>query len=113
MVEVQPERLSGTRWAILAAYAVLAASTQMLWLTFAAIDTSTARVMHVDVGTVGDLAAISLGRLSLEEVPGLVRVDGVFEPDPAAAAVYAPMYREFRQLYGRLHGMYARLNHGG
>ena len=46
------------RWAILATYAVLAACTQLLWLTFAAIDTDSAKVLHVDVGTVGDLAAI-------------------------------------------------------
>jgi hypothetical protein len=52
---------SRARWAVLAAYALLAASTQMLWLTFAAIDTDTARVLHVDVGTVGDLAAIFPG----------------------------------------------------
>jgi MFS family permease len=37
---------------------LLAACTQMLWLTFAAVDTQTAAAMHVDVGTVGDLAAI-------------------------------------------------------
>ena len=37
---------------------MLAACTQLLWLTFAAIDTDTAKVLHVDVGTVGDLAAI-------------------------------------------------------
>ncbi len=46
------------RWVILSVYAVLAASTQLLWLSFAAVDTDTAKVLHVDVGTVGDLAAI-------------------------------------------------------
>jgi len=47
-----------TRWAILAAYAALAACTQLLWLSFAAVDTQAAAALHVDVGTVGDLAAI-------------------------------------------------------
>ncbi len=47
-----------SRWAILASYSLLAACTQMLWLSFAAIDTDTARALHVDVGTVGDLAII-------------------------------------------------------
>jgi MFS family permease len=47
-----------SRWAILGGYALLAACTQMLWLTFAAVDTQTAALMHVAVGTVGDLAAI-------------------------------------------------------
>jgi len=46
------------RWTILAVYAVLAACTQLLWLSFAAVDTDSAKVLGVDVGTVGDLAAI-------------------------------------------------------
>ena len=51
-------RAPAIRWAILSVYALLAACTQLLWLTFAAIDTDSAKVLHVDVGTVGDLAAI-------------------------------------------------------
>ena len=51
-------RAPAVRWATLSSYAVLAASTQLLWLTFAAIDTDTAKVLRVDVGTVGDLAAL-------------------------------------------------------
>ena len=46
------------KWAVLLSYALLAACTQLLWLTFAAVDTRSAAVMRVDVGTVGDLAAI-------------------------------------------------------
>jgi predicted MFS family arabinose efflux permease len=49
---------SARRWAILTVYALLAACTQLLWLSFAAIDTDTSKVLHTDVGTVGDLAAI-------------------------------------------------------
>jgi MFS family permease len=51
-------RASSRRWAVLGAYALLAACTQLLWLTFAAVDTRSAAVMKVDVGTVGYLAAI-------------------------------------------------------
>jgi MFS family permease len=51
-------RASSRRWAVLGAYALLAACTQLLWLTFAAVDTRSAAVMKVDLGTVGDLAAI-------------------------------------------------------
>ena len=51
-------RASSMRWGVLAAYALLAACTQLLWLTFAAIDTRSAAVMKVDLGAVGDLAAI-------------------------------------------------------
>jgi len=46
------------RWVVLASYSLLAATTQLLWLTFAAVDTRSAAVMHVEVGTVGDLAAV-------------------------------------------------------
>lgn len=46
------------RWSVLGSYALLAACTQMLWLTFAAVDTRSAAVMHVSVGVVGDLAAV-------------------------------------------------------
>jgi hypothetical protein len=51
-------RAISIRWAILAVYALLAACTQLLWLSFAAIDTDSARVLHTDVGTIGDLAPI-------------------------------------------------------
>lgn len=47
-----------SRWAILAAYGLLAAATQMLWITFAPITTQVAGVLHASVGAVGNLAAI-------------------------------------------------------
>ena len=55
-------------------------------------------------------AAISLGRMSLEDVRGAVMVTDTFEPVAQASSTYAPMYAEFKQFYGRLHGSYARLN---
>jgi MFS family permease len=51
-------RVPAVRWAVLGSYALLAACTQLLWLTFAAIDTRSAAAMHVGVGLVGDLAAV-------------------------------------------------------
>ncbi|HUY74453.1 MAG TPA: MFS transporter [Candidatus Dormibacteraeota bacterium] len=51
-------RLGASRWMVLGAYALLAACTQLLWLTFAAVDTRSAAAMKVDVGLVGDLAAV-------------------------------------------------------
>jgi xylulokinase len=57
-------------------------------------------------------AAIALDRLTLDDVRDVVKVDRVFEPSNAARAVYRPMYREYRRLYGRLHSVYARLNRG-
>ncbi len=46
------------RWTILAAYGLLAAATQMLWITFAPITTQVAPVLHTSVAAVGNLAAI-------------------------------------------------------
>jgi len=46
------------RWVILAGYALLAASTQLLWLAYAPIDTQTHKIMGVSQGAVGDLAVI-------------------------------------------------------
>ena len=53
---VTPVRMN--RWAILAGYGLLAACSQLLWLSFAPITTQTHRVMSVSVGAVGDLAGI-------------------------------------------------------
>jgi MFS family permease len=46
------------RWAILAGYGLLAACTQLLWLSFAPITTEAHRAMHVSEGAIGDLAGI-------------------------------------------------------
>lgn len=46
------------RWTILAGYGLLAACSQLLWLSYAPITTQTHRVMGVSVGAAGDLAAI-------------------------------------------------------
>ena len=47
-----------SRWAILGGYGLLAACTQLLWLTYAPITTQAHRVMGVSAGAVGDLAGI-------------------------------------------------------
>jgi len=46
------------RWAILAGYGLLAACTQLLWLSYAPITAQAHRAMGVSQGAVGDLAAI-------------------------------------------------------
>jgi predicted MFS family arabinose efflux permease len=46
------------RWAVLAGYGLLAAATQLLWLSYAFIATQAHRALGVPVATVGDLAAI-------------------------------------------------------
>jgi xylulokinase len=69
-----------------------------------------AQPMQANLRGAALFAALSLGRLTLEEVPGLVPLSGTYRPDPAALTTYEPMYREFKQLYGRLKGTYRRLN---
>jgi predicted MFS family arabinose efflux permease len=51
-----PVRVS--RWAVLAGYSLLAACTQLLWLSFAPITTQAHRALGVSEGAVGDLAGI-------------------------------------------------------
>ncbi len=84
-VEVASTR--SNRWVILGAYALLAATTQLLWLTFATVDTQTARVMNVDVGTVGDLAAIFPGVYILLALPTGRWLDMRFEQALGAGAL--------------------------
>jgi predicted MFS family arabinose efflux permease len=48
------------RWGVIVAYALLAGATQMLWLTFAAVTTESARGYHVSVGAIGVLSEIFL-----------------------------------------------------
>ncbi len=59
---------------------------------------------------VGLYALMALGRISLDDVPALVPAATAFDPDPVTGAVYAPLYAEFTGVYGRLKGMYRRLN---
>jgi hypothetical protein len=52
---------------------------------------------------------VCLGELALEDVPDLVPVPARFTPT-ADAALYARRYAEYRRLFGRLKGLYHRLN---
>jgi xylulokinase len=69
-----------------------------------------AEPMYTNVRGAALFAAMSLGKISLDDVRSLVPVTATFDPDPVARAAYEPMHAEFTQLYGRLHGVYARLN---
>jgi xylulokinase len=66
--------------------------------------------MYANLRGAAFFAAMSLGRIELADVAERVRVTRTFEPDAAAKKVYEPMYAEYRRLYHRLHGVYARLN---
>ncbi|HET7420300.1 MAG TPA: FGGY-family carbohydrate kinase [Candidatus Dormibacteraeota bacterium] len=66
--------------------------------------------MYAALRGAGLFAAMSLGKISLEDVRQLVPVTDTFEPDDASRAIYDPMYAEFKRFYDRLHDSYARLN---
>jgi sugar (pentulose or hexulose) kinase len=48
--------------------------------------------------------------MDFADIAARVRVTRTFDPDPAVRAVYERMYGEYRRLYYRLRGMYAKLN---
>jgi xylulokinase len=66
--------------------------------------------MHANMRGAGLFAAMALGKIALPDVSKLVAVTDTYDPDPRAREVYEPMYREFVGLYGKLHGVYAKLN---
>ncbi|HVC40644.1 MAG TPA: FGGY-family carbohydrate kinase [Candidatus Saccharimonadales bacterium] len=69
-----------------------------------------AEPMYANLRGAALFASMSLGNIDLAGAAARVRVDGTFEPDAHAREVYAPIYAEYRRLYHRLHGVYARLN---
>ena len=56
------------------------------------------------------LALISLGHLTVEDVPGTVEIKATYQPDPAAAEVYSELLKEFVNLYKETKGIHKRLN---
>ncbi len=84
---VIPAQVAASRWAVLAGYSLLAACTQLLWLSFAAVDTQTASALHVDVGTVGDLAAVFPFVYIVLALPTGRWLDGRFAQALSAGAV--------------------------
>jgi predicted MFS family arabinose efflux permease len=67
-------------WRVLVAYASVCASTQVLWLTYAAITTETARRYGVSVGAVGWLAEIFPLVYVLLALPAGALLDRWFRP---------------------------------
>jgi xylulokinase len=58
----------------------------------------------------GFLGLVGLGRATFPDLARSVRVGTVHRPDPAAAATYRPLSREFKRLYRRTKSLHARLN---
>jgi len=51
--------IRASRWTVLVSFGLLVASTQLLWLTFAAVTDQTGAALHVSTGAVGDLAVVN------------------------------------------------------
>jgi predicted MFS family arabinose efflux permease len=71
-------------WWVIAAYALVCAATQILWLTYAAITTETARRYGVSVGAVGWLAEIFPLLYVVLAIPAGILLDRWFRPSLAA-----------------------------
>jgi xylulokinase len=56
------------------------------------------------------LALVSLGYRSIEEIPELIKIKQVFEPDEANRAIYDKMYTQYRELFKRNRKVFAALN---
>jgi xylulokinase len=56
------------------------------------------------------LALVSLGYRSVDEIPGLVGIKQIFEPDDANRESYDKMYGQYRELYKRNKKVFAALN---
>lgn len=56
------------------------------------------------------MALHTLGLRRVEELPGLVKIQKVFYPDPANRAVYDKMYGQYRQLFKRTKKIFSALN---
>ncbi len=73
----------GSGWRVVGAYGLVAAATQMLWLTYAAITTETAHRYGVSVGAVGWLAEIFPLLYVALAIPAGALLDRWFRPSLA------------------------------
>jgi len=58
----------------------------------------------------GLLTLLALGHITVADIPATVRVKATYEPDPAAAELYAGLLKEFVGLYEKTKGIHKRLN---
>jgi sugar (pentulose or hexulose) kinase len=56
------------------------------------------------------LAFHKLGYRSIDELPGLVKIKRVFEPNETNREVYDRMYGQFREAYKKNRNIFAALN---
>jgi xylulokinase len=68
-------------------------------------------VFHDDdvVGTAW-ITAIGLGEISLDDVPGLVKLKQRYQPIPGHRAAYDECFANFVDIYRRMKSLYRRMN---
>ncbi len=81
-------RVHAARWPALAAFALLVMTTQVLWLTFAAVTPQTAEHLGVSEGAVGDLAVVNAIAFVLLAIPTGRWMDRSYEQALAAGALF-------------------------
>ncbi len=68
-----------------------------------------AQPIAVNARGAGWIGAVGTGLLTFADVPGLMRTDRVFAPNPAHRATYDEVFDVYRQLHRRLAPVYQRL----
>jgi predicted MFS family arabinose efflux permease len=86
-----PAARLGGWWRVIVAYALVAAATQMLWLTYAAITTDSARAYGVSESAVGWLSEIFPLLYVVLAIPAGMLLDRWLRPALAAGAVLVAM----------------------
>ena len=55
---------------------------------------------------------MALGHIQYTDIPGLVEIENVYEPDPDHRKLYDDLFREFLNIYKHNKAIYKRLNAG-
>jgi xylulokinase len=56
------------------------------------------------------IASVALGHIRFSDIPELVTIKNVFDPDPRNRALYDDLFEVFVEIYKKNKGIYARLN---
>ncbi len=56
------------------------------------------------------IAAVALGNITFDDIPGLIRYTRTFSPDPKNSGLYDSLFGEFLNIYKNNKAMYRRLN---
>jgi xylulokinase len=66
--------------------------------------------IHANARGAAYLAAVGLGYITFDDIPGLVEIENTYSPNAANSAVYARLYGEFLNIYKSGKPIYRRLN---